>query len=210
MGEVESIQRLLQAPGMTPQDIQRVIMPAIAERDRSSALLESALVKPAFAEWRLQTPVGAALATADVVRANFFQLNTSSAPSAIFKYAVHIFSINTDGSDKEEVSQKEDERITTSLIAKLRLRHPEWSGQIGFGYDGRSMLMTSASLNLPSRDVDNQPFLSELIGLPSRATGILFLFLNSTFQLMSKVNIFMFVFNFRRRINQKTLSRSFD
>lgn len=171
MGEVESIQRLLNAPGMLSQDIQRVVAPSVADRDRCRMVQESNLMKPGLAEWRLQTPIGAQLPSSDVVRANFFQVNTDRVPSALFKYAVHIYSINIDGSDKEEVSQKEDERINTSLLSKLRTRHPEWQTGIGFGYDGKSMLMTSHSLHLPNRNADNEPFLSEMIGLPSRATG---------------------------------------
>lgn len=171
MGEIDSIQRLITGAGMSPADIQRIVAPPVADRNRSAQLGESDLIRPPIVPWRLETPVGAALVAGDVIRANFFQVNTDRVPSSIFKYAVHMYSINADGSDKEEVSQREDERITTSLMAKLRTRHNSAWSNIGFGYDGRSMLMTSHSLLLPDQNPDGQPFLSEMIGLPSRATG---------------------------------------
>lgn len=155
---------------MRVQDISKVICPPAAERDRTLILQEAAIVKPAILPQRLRNPIGALLPDSEIVRANFFLVNTNHVPQRLFKYAVHIYSINVDGTDKEEVGQKEDERITTSLIKKLCTRHPEWQ-HIGFGYDGRSMLMTSASLNLPDLQSDRLPYISESVGLPARATG---------------------------------------
>lgn len=155
---------------MRAQDISKVICPPAAERDRTLILQEAAIVKPPILSQRLRNPIGALLPDSEIVRANFFRVNTDRVPQRLFKYAVHIYSTNVDGTDKEEVSQKEDERFTTSLIKKLCTRHPEWQ-HIGFGYDGRSMLMTSASLNLPDLQSDRLPYISESVGLPARATG---------------------------------------
>lgn len=166
MAEVDSIQRLLGA--ISALDIQRVVAPRPEERIRTTHLQETSLSLPPIAPWRLQTPIGATLPPTDLVRTNCFQINTDRMPSAMFKYAVHIFPLNADGSDREEVSQKEDDRITAALLAKLRSKHPAWSG-VGFGYDGRSILVTSATLNLPSRNPNGEPFLSERVGLPDRS-----------------------------------------
>lgn len=149
-------------------DIQRVVAPRPDERVRSTHLQETSLSLPPIAPWRLQTPIGATLPPTDLVRTNCFQINTDHMPSSMFKYAVHIFPLNADGSDRDEVSQQEDERITAALMAKLRSKHPAWNS-VGFGYDGRSILVTSQSLNLPSHNAEGEPFLNERIGLPDRS-----------------------------------------
>lgn len=84
--------------------------------------------------------------------------------------------MDREGQDKEEVTAKEDVRINTALIKKLRQRHPEWEkltpNNLGFSYDGRSALISSADLRLPLRKIENAPFLTEVIGLPTSATGL--------------------------------------
>jgi eukaryotic translation initiation factor 2C len=160
---------------MRDNDIASVINPPAPQRQRDTEIAQSGVILPPPAAWRIGNGIGAAVSSPHTVRVNAFRWNTTQLPSRIFMYHVHIYSINPDGSDKEEVSQKEDIKITISLLAKLRRRHPEWDrlpsssgGRFGLGYDGRAILCTNASLNLPDRNSSREPYLCEMIGLPMK------------------------------------------
>lgn len=172
MGELPSLMSVLSGPGMTDTDIARVICPPPAQRNRETEVSGADTKQPPLAEWRMTTPIGVNLSAAHVVRANHFRVNPTNIPGALYKYHVHIYSINIDGSDKEEVAATEDVRITIGLMTKLRTRHPEWETltdrNLGYSYDGKTLLLTSADLQLPSRDASGQQFLSEVVGIPDR------------------------------------------
>jgi hypothetical protein len=181
MGEIGPIIGVCGAnsPGMTPNEILAVINPPASDRDRSALVAQGNTVMPGQAAWRMATPVGKRLESG--VRTNHFPIESSRITGTIANYHVHIYKVQRDGTvDTVDIAATEDSRVTTSLMLKLKKRHPEWDGGkvIGFTYDNRSSLFTSQRLPLPGKNDRNEPFLSEIIGM-STIDGIRIFFVVS-------------------------------
>lgn len=90
MGELGEILALLRGNGATPKDILAVINPSPADRNsRASRVTNPAL--PTVEAWRYETSIGAPLNPSQIVRANFFKVDTSKIPRNIYQYAFHIY-----------------------------------------------------------------------------------------------------------------------
>ena len=88
MGEVGSVSSLLRGPGMTEKDLQTIICPPDADRKSRQVGNPS---MPTVQPWRYDVSIGANLGNAMTVRANFFKVNTSTVPRAIYQYDIQVF-----------------------------------------------------------------------------------------------------------------------
>ena len=176
MAELPGVQACLNGPGMRDADILAVISPPPSERNRNM-ILERGVTKPPNELVRLNTPIGAVLSS-HTIRANHFRVDFHNVPGAFYQYSIGLHKIIQGKVDTEDVAQTEDFRNTVNVLRRLRKRHPEWerigSRQVGFAYDGRKLLFTSAALPLPSRNARNEPFLEEWVGITDDAAGMLF------------------------------------
>lgn len=111
----------------------------------------------------MQTPIGKKIASG--VRANFFTVNPSSKSGLIVNYHVHIYKVDRSGIvENVDVAATEDTRVTTSLLLRLKKKHPEWN--VGnFAYDNRSSLFTANKLPFTGRNDRNEPFFQEIVGI---------------------------------------------
>jgi hypothetical protein len=162
MGEVATVSSRLSAPGMTDREILSVINPPASQRNRLEDINRDGARLPGHSPWRMQSQIGSVMTGDQVVRANHFRMDTSAIPRALYKYHVHIRKMinNVIGN---EVSHSEDYRMTYNLLQRLKKKHPEWN--VGYAYDGRSGLVTTAELRLGSRNVLNQAFHEEIVGI---------------------------------------------
>jgi hypothetical protein len=163
MGELNTVMAALSGVGMTDREILAVINPPASERNRSALVTNPRL--PAHNPARMTTPIGNALTT-HTVRSNHFKMNFANIPGTIYHYHVHIYKVNskTGETGATDCINDEDTRITIGLMDRLRIRHPDWKN-IGYAYDGRSGLYTSADLSLPNRNSSDEPFWEEVVGI---------------------------------------------
>lgn len=171
MGEIGGLSQYQCGQGMTDADILKVINPPASERDRSALVAKGSTSMPGHAAWRMSPGIGRKMDKG--LKVNHFLINTTAIPGTIYQHHVHIYKVEKDGSiDKKDISTLEDSRITASLMLKLRKRHPEWeniSGQpLGFTYDGKNNLHTSAKLPFKDKNERNEPCVTEMIGLENK------------------------------------------
>ena len=121
MGELSSVLSC-----MTDANILSVLNPPLNERNRESLVSQSSTTLPPQADWRMTNPIIGQRIPNGVV-SNHFSVDTSSIPGAIYIYHVHIYKVDRDGTvKKDDVAATEDSRITTSLLKRLREKHPEF------------------------------------------------------------------------------------
>ena len=98
MGELGEIQGLLRGNGATPKDVLAVLNPSPADRNSRQSLVTNVAL-PGVEAWRFENSIGALLNPNQIVRANFFKVNTSAIPRNIYQYAFHVypFDIKTQG-----------------------------------------------------------------------------------------------------------------
>jgi hypothetical protein len=165
MGEVEAICTASRGPGMTDRDILAVIAPPENERLASRAALVREPRMPAHAAQRQSTAIGAILGPQHLLRTNHFKLNPAHLPARYFHYHVHLYKLFPDGSMSDDVSTKEDFRVSVTLLHKLKERHADWAE--GFAFDGSSSLFTNAALPFTAKNGKGEPTHSEDIGVPN-------------------------------------------
>lgn len=111
----------------------------------------------------MQTPIGKKIATG--VRANFFAVNPTSMSGMIVNYHVHIYKVDRSGViDTVDCAATEDTRVTTSLLLRLKKKHPEWNVS-NFAYDNRSSLYTANKLPFTAKNEKKEPFFQEVVGI---------------------------------------------
>mgnify|MGYP003384835984 CR=1 FL=1 len=148
---------------MDDNSILQVVRPSAAELVNRRAFYDDVPVErrslPPVEEWRLSPSVGCSLSDSkQVVRSNHFLLKTRGVPQSFFHYHVHIYSFDNQSGEfrPEDISSKEDYRVTVALVAQFRDRHPEFAqvnGQkVGFVYDNRNCVVTTHELPLPPND----------------------------------------------------------
>ena len=176
MGEVGSVRSLTSGAGMVDEEILRVIAPPLAERDRSQYINQSQVLHfqdngislPAPAAYRYSLKIGRELNPAtQIVRSNHFKVDLSKVVSAIHHYHVHIYQYNREGVLSEtDCAAEEELRVSVQLLLNLRKKHVEWDRDlagrdVGITYDGRSALFSTVEFQLPLKDKEDRPFLSE-------------------------------------------------
>jgi len=154
---------------MTDRDILAVINPPASERERTALVAAGNTILPSQSAWRMQTPIGKKIASG--VRANFFAVNPTSKSGMIVNYHVHIYKVDRTGAvETVDVAATEDTRVTTSLLLRLKKKHPEWN--VGnFAYDNRSSLYTSNKLPFTAKNDRNEPFFQEIVGISTIDEG---------------------------------------
>ena len=167
MGELSEVLGLLGGAGMSDQDIVRVVNPSLVERQRN--LTKRSLPEPE--DWRYSPSVGRLLTQNFVVRANHFRCDVSCLAREIYHYHVHFYRISLEGERaKEDCAGEEDYRILTGLMLRLRANHSEWEltpdgKPMGFTYDGKSALFTSAPLPFTQVNDRGEPVHAEDVAL---------------------------------------------
>lgn len=171
MGEVVSVMGLSSGIEMADANILKVINPSASDRAGRAARITNPIMPP-LEEWRFANPAGKRFDATHVIRSNFFKVDTSSIIGRLCQYGVHVFNFNksTQEFDTADICHEEDSRVLSSLLLELKRKHPEWGVDgtptgVGFTYDGRSNVVTSADLPLQSTNDSGQPFHSELIVL---------------------------------------------
>jgi hypothetical protein len=172
MGELPPILALLQSPGMSDASILAVVNPTTINRERSDKLnisvriedayMERSKMLPSHADWRYATKIGTTLNRDQIVRSNHFQINERSIKPKIFQYVVHIYRYNRTGEQiTKDCAPDEDSRLTTTLVLQLKDNHSEWGigHDIGFTYDGRSLVYTSHLLPFANRELPHDEIL---------------------------------------------------
>jgi hypothetical protein len=102
-----------------------------------------------------------------VVRANHFKVDCS-ALNTVYQYVVHLYRLDRAGQPAPaDCAGEEDSRISYGIIAQLRDSHPEWGvgTGVGFTYNGRSVVFTTAPLPFAAKDDQGQPMHSETVRL---------------------------------------------
>jgi hypothetical protein len=183
------VQMLLKSPPsatMGPAAVLAVIRPSPADRNRTSLVTDPRLPKYVPNGPRETLKIGAQLPSTSAVRitANHFGFSAGFAPCQTIKhYHVHLYRLDRTGSIRVgakggdgDVAATEDARKTMQLMHKLIEAHPEWNNgsggrstaPLGYAYDTRSRLFTTAALPFPDRDANNMPCLTETVTLPAR------------------------------------------
>jgi hypothetical protein len=176
MGEVASVLALINQT--TDADIMRLT--SVEDRNRS-ALIGGTFSMPAGDDvWR-HTTIGQRLeAPAQIVRANFFQIDSRHITPEVVKYVVVVNRIASDGSVSAiNCSLDMDGRSLAAMFQEIRRNHPEWSsytvaGQvlpIGVAYDGRENLYASRPLPLTTVDLHGAPYHEERVYVKNAETA---------------------------------------
>lgn len=168
MGEMSNIISLLR---VAEANLLPVINPPASDRKREN---KGAPWLPEHAPWRFANPIGANLLANQIVRSNFFRVNSEHIPAVLYQYAVHCYSFKHSENAFEAVdcAGKEDSRILWALFKKLLTRHPEWNvkkGGTGISFTGRSTIFSTAVLPFAEGSVNDrqEPFFSDTLSVPN-------------------------------------------
>jgi hypothetical protein len=163
---LESIQRLVRtSPQLSDSACLRIINPPAQEKFRDHLLPKTGVNGrnpywlPTLEPWRVSHDVGVMLDNhSQIVRANYFRVNPKMLPKRISHYYVSIFRYDREGTIGAEDFSKSNEKHTNTAIMKtfLLAQLPEWKNAgLGFAYDGKSSLYTSASLSFKKGGADD-------------------------------------------------------
>ena len=176
MGELDSINRLMRERAhIMDQLCLSIIDPPIQERFRDEFLPDEVDASgknpkwmPKMEAWRVSKDVGIMLDNAShIIRANCFRVNPSVLPSALYHYNVGIFRYDREGNIGTEDLAKENERnVNTAILKEMVQRRNDWKilngKNVGFSYDGKSSLYTSARLQLKKDVSDSEHFQTDV------------------------------------------------
>jgi hypothetical protein len=128
---------------------------------------------PKMEPWRVSKDVGIKLDNiAHIIRANSFRVNPSALPTTLYHYNVGIFRYDREGNiGVDDLAKENEKNVNTAILKEMVRRRDDWKilngKHVGFSYDGKSSLYTSARLQLKKDTTDSEHFQTDVTYPPN-------------------------------------------